>query len=312
MGMAYFGLAAMQFCMNWGALSFDWNQVRAFLATAEHGSFSAAARALKTTQPTVGRQVASLEHSLGLALVERSATGLVLTRAGLALLEHVRTMGDAAARISLVAEGQSSALSGKVTVSATDLMSATQLPKLLAPLRKKAPGITLQILPSNDLSDLMRREADIAIRHVRPEHPELIARHMGDFRANLYAASSLLDECGRPAELDEIADVPMIGYADRERQMDPLVAMGLPIAADRLVATASSWIVNWEMVKAGFGASLLPEALCDAQLGVEKVYLALPSIEFPVWLVTHRELKTSGHIRVVFDVLADGLSRAVA
>ena len=100
--------------MNWDALSFDWNQIRAFLATAETGSFSGAARALRSTQPTVGRQVAALEESLGLVLVERSGRGLMLTQAGRDLLEQVRKMGDAALNISLVADGQSNALSGKV------------------------------------------------------------------------------------------------------------------------------------------------------------------------------------------------------
>ncbi|MFN2098732.1 LysR family transcriptional regulator [Altererythrobacter sp. MF3-039] len=297
--------------MNWDALSFDWNQVRAFLATAEEGSFSAAARALKTTQPTVGRQVASLEESLGLALIERSGRGLALTETGLDLLEHVQRMGDAAAKISLVADGQSSAISGKVTISATDLMSAALLPELLAPLRTEAPGIALHILPSNDLSNLMRREADIAIRHVRPEQPELIARHIGNFRANLYAATSLLDERGRPAGLSEIATLPMVGVADPERLIDPLNQMGIPVTADHFVASSPNGGVTWELVKASYGASMLPEFLCDAEPGVERVYPALPSIEFPVWLVTHRELKTSGRIRVVFDLLAEGLSKAV-
>ena len=131
-------LTAMHFCMNWDALSFDWNQVRAFLATAEEGSFSAAARVLKTTQPTVGRQIAALEESLGLALVERNGRGLALTDAGLDVLQQVQGMADAAARISLVAEGQSSAIAGKVTISATDLMAAAHLPELLAPIRTQA------------------------------------------------------------------------------------------------------------------------------------------------------------------------------
>lgn len=297
--------------MNWDALTFDWNQVRAFLATAEEGSFSAAARALNTTQPTVGRQIASLEESLGLALVERSGRGLILTEAGRDLVEHVRKMGEAAVGISLFAEGRSSTLSGKVTISATDLLSAAFLPTLLAPLRETAPGIILNVLPSNDLSDLMRREADIAIRHVRPEQPELIARHIGEFRANLYAASSLLDRMGRPTSLSAIAELPMVGVADAERLVGPLNQMGIPVSTDNFVASSPSGVVTWEMVKMGYGASMLPEFLCDRHPGVEKVYPSFPSFEFPMWLVTHRELRTSGRIRAVFDRLAEGLSEAV-
>lgn len=289
-------------------MSFDWNQVRAFLATAEEGSFSAAARALKTTQPTVGRQIAALEDNLGLTLVERSGRGLSLTESGRDLLDHVRKMGDAAAQISLVAEGQSTQVSGTVTITATDLLSALFLPRILKPLRKKAPGIRLHLVCSNDLSDLMRREADIAIRHVRPEQPELIARHIGEFHANLYAAKSYLEAAGRPRTLRDIADLSMVGIADPDRLVGPLRELGIPIREESFVTSSNSGIVTWQMVRAGFGVSMLPEFLCDAEPDVEKVFPELPSLQFPVWLVTHRELRTSRRIRTVFDELAEGLA----
>lgn len=301
----------MHFRMNWDALSFDWNQTRAFLATAEEGSFSGAARALRSTQPTVGRQVAALEESLGMVLVERSGRGLTLTQPGRDLLEQVRKMGDAALEISLIADGQSNALSGKVTISATDLLAAGHMPELLAPLREKAPGIMLNVVPSNDLSDLMRREADIAIRHVQPEQPELIAKRIGDFTANLYAATDLLDRLGRPASLSAIADLPMVGVADPDRLLEPLNQIGVPITEENFVASSASGVVTWEMVKAGFGVSMLPCFLCDREPGIERVFPSLPSANFPVWLVTHRELRTSPRIRMVFDVLTEGLSQAV-
>ena len=155
--------------MNWQAISFDWNQVRAFLATAEEGSFSGAARALRSTQPTVGRQISALEDSLGITLVERGVRGLTLTEAGNSLLDHVRTMAEAASLISMLADGQSQDVTGTVTVTATDLLSTAILPGMLAPLRQTAPGIRIRIVCSNDIQNLMQRDADIAIRHVRPE-----------------------------------------------------------------------------------------------------------------------------------------------
>ena len=185
--------------MNWDAISFDWNQVRAFLATAEEGSFSSAARALKTTQPTIGRQVSELEGALGVTLFERSVKGPTLTESGSDLLDHVRAMGEAATLISMAAEGRSLEVSGEVTITATDLLSAGMLPAILAPLRQSSPGIRLRIVSSNDIQNLLQREADIAIRHVRPNQPELIARHIGDFRASLYAASEYLERAGAPS-----------------------------------------------------------------------------------------------------------------
>lgn len=294
--------------MNWQAMSFDWNQVRAFLATAEEGSFSAAARALKSTQPTIGRQISALEGSLGVTLLERSVRGLTLTQAGHELLDHVRAMGEAATLISMAADGQSQDVTGEVTVTATDLMAAAMLPAILAPLRQTAPGIRVRIVATGDIRNLMQREADIAIRHVRPNQPDLIARHVGDFRGNLYAASAYLDRAGRPRTPRDVADHAFVGSPDPDRLIAPLQNHGVPVRADNFVMSSDSNVVEWEMVKAGYGISMLPEVLCEAEAGIEKVLPSLPSLQFPVWLVTHRELRTNRRIRVVFDTLARGLA----
>ena len=153
-------------------ISFDWNRARAFLITAEEGSFSAAARALRSTQPTVGRQVAGLEEELGVTLFERVGTRLELTVSGLELLEHVRAMGDAANRTSLVATGQSESVEGNVSITASEAIAAFLLPPILEKLRRSHPGITLELVISNEARDLHRREADIAIRNFEPEHPD--------------------------------------------------------------------------------------------------------------------------------------------
>ena len=292
--------------MNWQAVSFDWNQVRAFLVTAEEGSFSAAARVLKTSQPTMSRQIGILEETLGVTLFERSVRGLALTETGRDLIDHVRVMGEAATLISMVAEGKSQDVTGEVTVTATDLISTAILPRALKPLREIAPGIQVRVLASRKLEDLTERAADIAIRHLRPDQPDLIARHLGDFRASLYASSDYLDRVGRPRTLPEIADLDFIGNSD-----SPLIedfhGMGIPIRQESFVISNANGVVAWEHVKAGYGVALLPEPVGDAELTVEKVFPDAPSLEFPIWLVTHRELQTSRRIRIVFDTLARGL-----
>ncbi|MEL7027875.1 MAG: LysR family transcriptional regulator, partial [Pseudomonadota bacterium] len=209
---------------------FDWNQVRAFLATAEEGSFSGAARALKTTQPTIGRQISALEDALGVTLVERSVRGLTLTQAGRDLLDHVRAMGEAASLISMAADGQSQEVTGEVTVTATDLMSAAFLPPILKPLRQSAPGVSIRIIATSDMQDLMRREADIAVRHTRPEQLDLIAQHVCNFRAHLYAASSYIQAAGRPRTPRQLADHVFVGNPDPARLIAPLQSQGAPIS----------------------------------------------------------------------------------
>jgi len=293
--------------MNWQAISFDWNQVRAFFATAEEGSFSAAARALKTTQPTVGRQITALEEALGVALIERTPRGLTLTEAGRDLLDHVRAMGEAAALISMSAQGQSQEMAGEVTLTATDLMAAGILPTVLAPLRQTAPGIRVRIIASADLQNLMKREADIAIRHTRPDQPDLIARHVGDLRGNLYAERGYLDRAGRPRTPRDVADHPFVGTPDPDRLLAFLHNQGVPVRVENFVMSSDSSVVEWEMAKAGYGITMQPEALAEAEPSMEKVLPSLTSLQFPVWLVTHRELRSNRRIRVVFDTLARGL-----
>ena len=293
--------------MNWQAISFDWNQLRAFLAAAEEGSFSAAARVLYTTQPTISRQVSALERSLNITLVEGNVKGITLTTAGRELLDHARLMGEAATLISMTAVRQSQDISGEVVVAATDLMSAAILPGILSPLRETAPGITIRIKESNDILNLLQREADISIRHSRPREPELIARHVGDLRANLYASKSYLDRRGRPRTLPDVADHTFIGVPDPERLIAAFHNVGIPLRAESFAIQPDSSMVVWEMVKAGHGVSMLPEVLGEMEPGVEKVHSDVSSFEFPVWLVTHKELQTSPRIRNVFDFLVVSL-----
>mgnify|MGYP003955796289 CR=1 FL=1 len=120
--------------MDWQRVDFDWNHVRAFLATADEGSYSAAARTLGIAQPTVGRQVAALEAELGVTLFERDGRGLGLTASGLELVEHVRAMSEAAFRVSRIAAGQAVSLAGRICITASDVVATYLLPPVVAKL----------------------------------------------------------------------------------------------------------------------------------------------------------------------------------
>ena len=299
----------MHYCMDWQSVTFDWNQVRAFLVTAEEGSFSAASRALGLTQPTLGRQVAALEERLGVTLFERLGRSLSLTQSGLELLEHVRAMGDAAGRIALSASGQSQRIEGHVCITATDIVSMHLLPPALMQLRNMAPGIEVEVVASNEVRDLRRREADIAIRHARPEQPDLIAKLLRELSIRLYASTDYLDRLGRPSSLGDLAEADFIGFDRSGRLLTRLKLMGLPLEKDNFRLTSESGAVAWEMVKHGLGVGVMAEDVADQTPGVECVLPDLDPILVPVWLVTHRELHTSRRIRLVFDVLAETLGK---
>lgn len=294
--------------MNWQAVSFDWNQARAFLATAEEGSLSAAARALGLTQPTLGRQVAALEDELGVTLFDRAGRALSLTPSGLDLLEHFRAMGEAAGRISLTASGRSQAVEGQVCITASDVMSAYHLPPALKRLRAIAPGIEVEVVASNDIRDLRRREADIAIRHVRPEQPELIARLVRTTSAHLYASTAYLDDLGRPRSPADLSDADFIGFDSSDRLISGLNDLGLSLTRTNFKLISANGVAGWEMVRQGLGIGVMMKETADLTPGIECVLPELDPIPVPIWLATHRELHTSRRIRLVFDVLAETFS----
>lgn len=298
--------------MNWQAVSFDWNQIRAFLATAEEGSLSAAARALGSTQPTVGRQISGLEADLGVTLFQRAGRSLVMTGAARDLLEHVQAMGDAASRVSMVAAGQSEDVAGRVVITASDLLAAGYLPKVLRRLREEAPGIIVDIVASNRIENLTRRDADIAIRHVQPEQPDLIARRLPDASAGYYAATSYLERYGRPETVAELEHHSFIGPRDTVQMLAFLTGQGVTVLPERFRANSDSAVVMWEMMRAGLGILVGPVEFAPDTTGIERVLPDAPPIRFPVWLATHRELRTSRRIRIVFDLLAEALARPLS
>ena len=295
--------------MDWRSVKFDWNRARAFLVTAEEGSLSAAARALGMTQPTLGRQVAALEQELGVTLFVRTGRGLTPTLSGLELVDHVRAMSDAANRVSLTASGQSQVIEGSVCISASEAVAAFHLPPILAKLREIAPGIDIEVVATNAVSSLTRREADIAVRHFRSTQPDLIARKLRDVPAWLYASPACLDRIGRPVAPADLSRAAFIGFAGSDRLIDGLNTLGLNLKRSNFKIFSDSELVRWEMVKQGLGIGVITEDIGDREPLVQKVLPAMAPIMVPVWLTTHRELRTSRRIRVVYDLLAIELGR---
>ena len=285
----------------------DWNQLRAFLETAETGSLSAAARKLGLTQPTLSRQVAAIEHSMGVTLFERVGKTMALTHTGLDLLEHARAMGTAVEALSLAATGRSQAVGGVVSVSATDIMAARVLPPLVQRLREKAPGIAIELITTDTFSDLQRREADIAIRHAKPEQPDLIARLVREAKAHFYASEAWVKAHGHPCMAEDAADASFIGSDRSGQYLGMLQEQGLHLTEANFSCYANHSVTQWSLVREGLGIAPMMDEVALATPGVVRVLDDLPPFRFPIWLVSHRELRTSRRIRIVFDELADGL-----
>ena len=296
--------------MDWRSIRFDWNHARAFLVTAEEGSLSAAARALGMTQPTLGRQVSALEEELGITLFERVGKGLELTPTGLELLDLARTMGEAANQFSLSASGKVTTIEGNVSISATDITSIFQLPPIIGELRQREPGITIEIIATNTSSDLLRREADIAIRAFRPSQPELIIKRLNDFVGQLYATPDYLTRIGNPKTPEEFKCAEFIGFiGDTGEYPNILHEKGFPKSIQFPVTTGNHQ-VHWQLCIEGAGIAIMPTDVGDAEPSVVRVVPTLENFTGELWLVVHRELRTNRRVKMVYDFLSERLGPA--
>lgn len=289
----------------------DWNLLRAFHATATSGSLSAAARKLGLTQPTLSRQIIALEADLNVALFERIGRKLFLTATGSVLLDHTKLMGEAAEAVSLSAIGDVQALSGRVSISATDTYSAYVLPDILSRIRLEAPQLTVMVLASNDLSDLHRREADIAIRHVAPDRDGLIGQRLPDTEAHFYASNGWIKQNGIPRDGTALARSGLIGMDDIDQFAAYMSGIGVPMVASDFRLLSNSGIAVWQMVQNGLGVAAMLREVADRTPGVTRLPLDLLTISVPVWLVTHRGLAASPRIRLVQKILREELTKAL-
>lgn len=277
------------------------------MATVEEGSLSAGARALGITQPTLSRQISALEQSLGLTLFERGHRSSELTAAGLELVEHVRVMYDAATHISLTASGQSQTIKGHIKISCTNNVATYHLAPILKRLRLKAPEIEIELVTSNDVSDLKKREADIAIRHGRPDQLDLIAKRVGETRTQFYASTEYLARKGRPGSLADFSDHDFIGFESASLLIPHIKALGIDVSRENFKIYSESGTAIIALARQGLGIAILAENEAREIDELEPVMLGGPSIPIPYWLVTHRELHTSRRIRIVYDHLSEEL-----
>ncbi len=291
--------------MDYKTLNFDWNRAKAFLITAELGSYSAAAKSLNLTQSTLGRQVQALEEELGVVLFERAGKGIQITPIGLDLIEHVKAMAEGASQLSLVAMGQSKELEGTVTITASEANSAFLLPPVIKKIRSLAPGITIEIVAKNDSSDLRRREADIAVRNFLPKQPDLIMKKVSDSIGNFYATKEFLKKHGPFNSIADLSTASFVSIGDISIYIEGLKHFGIYLTKDNFPIITESHFVHWNLVKEGLAIGIMPHLIGDKDKSVQRVLSDFEGINYSTWIVSHRELKTNRRIRFVFDQLVD-------
>lgn len=288
----------------------DWTLLQSFIAVSEHGSFSAAARATNGSQATLSRHISTLEGQLDTHLFDRAIGGAELTARGMEVLQHALDMADAAGRLSLDVEGHDNAISGTVRVTAATTVATYILPKILAMLRLEEPSIDIELVASNQTENLLRREADIAVRMYRPTQADLFARKVGETRFGIYAAHSYLERRPAPKTPLELLNHAMIGFDKSDAIIDGLSRFGLKVDRNFFAFRCDDQIVCWNMVLEGYGIGFNQREVGEAEPRVSRIELPSTIEPLPVWLAAHSELKTNPRVRRVFDFLAEKLSAA--
>ena len=290
---------------------FDWSLVRSFLAVLEKGSLLAASRDLQLSQPTIGRHVAELESQLGLVLFDRNGRGLLPTEAAYHLAESARIMQSGADQLARNVMGADLGASGTVRITASQPVSCYVLPPLLAQMRLSLPDVQVELVASNEVSNLLRREADIAVRMVQPEQASIIARRVGKVTLRACAHQDYLRRRGVPRQPNDLLAHDLIGGDRNDDTLKGFAAQGLVVGREQFAFRADDLIVVWQAVRAGLGVGFVSEHLIRSDPAVIPVLPKLKIEPLPVWLAVHKEIRTSKRIRAVYDFLADALPRAI-
>jgi DNA-binding transcriptional LysR family regulator len=285
----------------------DWSLYRSFLSVLRSGSLSAAARDEGLTQPTVGRHIDSLEKALGVSLFTRSQHGLEPTEAALELAPFAESLEATSAALVRAALGRASTR-GTVRITASEVIGGEVLPPILAKLHEAYPELVIELVLSNKTEDLLRREADVAVRMVRPTQQALVARHVGDIELGLHARRDYLERRGTPATIADLRKHTLIGF-DRENPFIRSVrAQGLPLERGMFALRSDSDLAQLAALRAGFGIGMCQVGLARRSTDLVRVLAKSLSFKLEVWIAMHADLRSSARCRVVADALAAGLA----
>lgn len=305
-GIAKIFRSAIHICMAKTQLT-DWSLIQSFLAVAQHGSLSAAARHLDRSQPTLGRHIQMLEAELDQQLFERHPRGLQLSSAGVALLPMAREMEQQMYRLSLQAAGQSEDLNGTVRITASVFASHYLLPPILAEIRQAEPGIELELVPTDASENLLYRQADIALRMYRPSQLDVITQHIADLPLGIFAAKTYLERRGRPTTLEAFWSHDLIGYDSNDLIIRTMRDMGWQVGRTNFAMRCDNQATYWELVRSGCGIGFCQSDVARRDDSVEEINIGVEIPPLPAWLTAHAAMRETPRIRRVWALLAEGL-----
>lgn len=289
----------------------DWNLVRTFVSVVETGSLSGAARALELAHPTVARHVQQLETQLGVALFERSSSGLALNDAGRRLADVAVRMRHEARTLESVGESVRSETTGRVRITIAELL-ADMVPELLGPLQdlEGADSRYIELIVSHERLNLLEQEADVAIRHMRPEQTELVCRKLGAVPMGAWASEAYLERFGYPT-METLSDHRFIDGLSTRGFTLALERLGHKVPDSRVSFRTDSLQSQRRAAELGWGLVGIPDYLAARTPGLIKVLGDAPeAVALDIWLVARPAMRQQRLLRLVYDTLTEGLAEA--
>lgn len=287
----------------------SWDHCRSFLSVWRTGSLSAAARASGLTQPTVARHITQLEEALsGGALFIRSPHGLSPTELAGSLVPHALTMEASAAAMVRAASGADGEIAGTVRISASQIIGVETLPPILARIGADHPGIDFELVVTNETSDLLRRDADLAVRMVRPAQGALIAKKAGDIQLAMYAHKDYLARRGRPETIDALQDHAIVGFDQQTAGLQALQSIGMPLKREMFSFRTDNDVAQLAAIRAGFGIGICQTNLARPDPNLIRLFPEEMSFSLETWITMHEDLRGNRRMRLVFDRLAADMS----
>lgn len=291
-------------------LSLD--HIRTFHAVAIHGSLLAASRHLGLTQPTVGRHIDLLEETLGLSLFLRGREGMRLTEKGADLVAYAGKIMTDAVQFQRVATGLEEKIDGVVRISANQIFGTLLLPGIVAKLMMQHPEIEIEIDVSNEVTNLLQRDADIAIRLLRPTQSDLVARMVTELPMGLFAHESYLSRYPAPKSLNDLKQHVLIGQDRSSSLIDAYAAAGLELLPSDFSLRCDNDVVEINAVRSGIGIGPLHVGMANQWPSVLQVLPDLGVPPFELWLACHSDIRHNKRIRLVMDFLAEILKTPYA
>lgn len=319
-------LAALGGSIHWGGIrvsngkntalsssSFNLDDVRVFLAIVQGGNLSAAARILKVAQPTVGRRIRSMEEALGTRLFDRTPDGYVITPAGRRMQRAAQRVQESAAVIEQRAGDDEHRLAGTVRITTSEGLANTWLIDKLKLFRETHAAIELEILTSTRLVDVLRLHADIALRIGTPGSDELVGRPVGQVGFGLYASPDYLERYGTPADTAELNNHTIIESSGQLANVAQAKLLRSLAPRAKVAVLTDNISTQVRAARDGLGIAPLSHYVAapqgTQQADLVRILDTAFDVRLELWLLTHRELKSTARVRAVLDFLRDQVER---